>query len=115
MYPSSSKTAPKEIEGGGSGVYCSFPLCKSATYNREGEKTGIGFFKFPNKEQCPELYKTWASIIKNYRRCGGKDTFQIKKSTVICEFHFKREEIKGSAGIGRKTLVKGTVPSIFKF
>ena len=43
----------------------------------------------------------------------GADTFEIKKTTSICEFHFQAKEIKVSLGVGRKTLVEGAVPSIF--
>ena len=112
MYALSSKEKPKELDGGGSGVYCCIPLCKSATYDREKNKTGIGFFKFPKR---PDINKKWSSIIKQYRRSGSNDSFKIKSTTVVCEFHFKQEEIKISAGIGRKTLIPGSVPSIFKF
>ena len=112
MYASSSKEKPKEIDGGGTGIYCCVPLCKSATYDRDKNKTGIGFFKFPKR---PDVHKKWSSIIKQYRRSGGNDSFKIKSTTVVCELHVKQEEIKVSAGIGRKTLIPGSLPSIFKF
>ena len=60
--------------------------------------------------------KQWLSIFQTFRRKGGSDGFDPnKKSTVICEFHFKEGEIKKSLGTGRKTLVSGAVPSVFKF
>ena len=39
----------------------------------------------------------------------------MTRSTVVCEFHFKTSEIKVSSGYGKKSLVPGTVPTIFKF
>ena len=44
MYALSSREKPKELDGGGTGVYCCIPLCKSATYDGEKNKTCIGFF-----------------------------------------------------------------------
>ena len=40
--------------------------------------------------------------------------FSIIK-TVICEFHFEITEIRVSLGMGRKTLVHGSILSLFKF
>ena len=59
------------------------------------------------------LFKVWKKTIGQYRRKGGADTFEIKKTTHICEFHFQAKEIKVSLGVGRKTLVEGAVPSVF--
>ena len=48
-------------------------------------------------------------------RSGGADSFKVTSSTVICEFHFKTSEIKVSSGYGKKTLISGAVPTVFKF
>ena len=53
--------------------------------------------------------------ISRYRRKGGVDQFKITNATRVCEFHVKPDEIRVSKGIGRKTLLRGSVPSIFKF
>ena len=91
-YGSSSKSRPSKITKGGKGVYCCVPACSSAFYNSENEKTGIGgFFKFPKD---PSRQRTWKRIINQYRRKGSGDTFNIKSRTVVCEFHFKADEIK---------------------
>ena len=59
--------------------------------------------------------KKWITILNSFRRKGGNDSFTVTDSTRVCEFHFKPEEIRISSGIGRKTLVPGSVPTIFKF
>ena len=112
FYPRSSLHRPKELDIGGSGDYCCIPLCKNSTYDRDKIKTGIGFFSFPSD---PELKKRWVQILSKYRRKGGADTFSIKKSTKVCEFHFSISCINVSFNTGKKSLVKGSVPSIFKF
>ena len=111
----SSKSRPNEVDGGGRDVYCCIPLCGSATYDRFMIKTEIGFFKFPDEKKYPVLRKKWISTIKQFRRKGSNDSFQIKSTTKVCEFHFKPEEIKVSMGIGRKSILPGAIPSIFKF
>ena len=109
-YLNSSQKRPPRITGGGSGIYCCVPQCGSASYDKHKQKSGIGFFKFPENVA---LFKVWKKTIGQYRRKGGADTFEIKKTTRICEFHFQAKEIKVSLGVGRKTLVEGAVPSIF--
>ena len=109
-YLDSSQKRPPRITSGGPGIYCCVPQCSSASYDKHKQKSGIGFFKFPENVA---LFKVWKKTIGQYRRKGGADTFEIKKTTRICEFHFQAKEIKVSLGVGRKTLVEGAVPSIF--
>ena len=52
------------------------------------KKTNIGFFKFPDDNKFPEQRKKSVSTIKQFRRKGHDDTFQIKSTTRVCEFHF---------------------------
>ena len=90
-YATSSKSRPNEVDGG---VYCCIPLCGSATYDRFMIKPEIGFFKFPDEKKYPVLREKWISTIKQFRRKGSNDSFQIKSTTKVCEFHFKPEEMK---------------------
>ena len=112
FYPGTFTRRPKELEIVGSGDFCCIPLCKNTTLDRDHSKSGIGFFSFPSDQN---VRKEWIKIISRYRRKGGKDSFTIKKSTKVCEFHFPINCIKVSLGYGKKSLVKGSVPSIFKF
>ena len=109
-YLNAFQKRPPRITSGGSGIYCCVPQHGSASYGKHKQKPGIGFFKFPENVA---LFKVWKKAIGQNRRKGGADTFEIKKTTSICEFHFQGKEIKVSLGVGHKTLVEGAVPSIF--
>ena len=109
-YLNSSQKRPPRITGGGSGIYCCVPQCGSASYDKHKQKSGIGFFKFPENVA---LFKVWKEAIGQYRRKGGAGTFEIKKTTRICKFHFQAKEIKVFLGVERKTLVEGAIPLIF--
>ena len=112
-YPGTSQERPAEILRGGSGVYCCVPACGSATYNNLKEKSGIGMFKFPKDSQ---MRRKWINVISQYRRKVRNDNFNVNNKTVVCEFHFKINEIKVSLRMGRrKTLIAGVVSSIFTF
>ena len=75
---------------GGRGQYCCVPEYGSARYDRFGNKTHKGLFKFPSKDREPQKYQSWVKVITMYRRRGGGDTFDpSSKNTVICEHHFK--------------------------
>ena len=60
-YKNSSRARPKELEVAGKGKFCFIPLCKSSTYDCDGQLTNIGFFKFPDKHRHPEKHKKWIS------------------------------------------------------
>ena len=53
--------------------------------------------------------------MKQFRRKRGHDNFTIKKKTKICEFHFDISWIKVGYDSGRKSLISGSIPTIFKF
>ena len=79
-------------------------------------KTLIGFFKFPSKENKPQMYQSWVKTISMYRRRGGGDTFDpSSKNAVICEYHFKEEHLEKPADSTRKVYTEDAVPSISKF
>ena len=101
---------------GGCEQYCCVPECGNVRYDKFGNKTHIGLFKFPSKDKKPQKYQSWVKAISTYRRRGGGDTFDpSSKNTVICEYHFKEEHLKKAAGSTRKTYTEDAVPSIFKF
>jgi len=110
----SEERRPNKSVTSGSGNYCCIPGCKSTQYkieNKEKSKTGIGFFRFP---KSPSKKKNWVAVVSKYRRKGGADVFN-KKTALVCEFHFKHDEIKVSLGKGIKKLKRpGTVPSVFE-
>ena len=115
-YSNSSLQPPGKAGPGGRGKYCCIPLCGSAQYDNDRNKTNIALFAFPNKEKKPDVYKAWCKEISKYRRKGGCDNFEITRNTKVCEFHFKPEEIKVSLGRGIKTLKTGhEIPSVFIF
>ena len=95
---------------GGRSIYCCIPNCGSSFYDKDGNKTGIGFFKFPTDK---DRRKLWIRIVNNVRRKGAGDNFTINEYTRICQFHFNPSDIKISLGIGRKTLSPGATP-VFK-
>ena len=111
-YVNSVTSIAKKQEQGGCGSCCCIPLCTSTFYDKNKCKSGIGLFKFPAETS---LRRKWLAAISRYRRKGGVDQFKITNATRVCEFHFKPDEIRVSKGIGRKTLLRGSVPSIFKF
>ena len=85
---------------------------QSAFYDANRIKTGISHFKLPKD---PALCKKCLQVIERYRRAGGADKFSKTKKFMVCEFHFKPKQIRVSLGIGRKTYLPGSVPSVFDF
>ena len=79
MEESSSTTSrkrPKKNLVGGFGNYCCVPGCKSAFYDKNGEKTNISLLAIPKRE---DLRKKWVNVSKHVRRKGGADSFDLKK------------------------------------
>ena len=111
-YPNTSRGRPKQLELAGHGNFCCIPLCKNSTLDKDKNKTEIGLFSFPSEEG---LRRQWIKVISRYRRKGGDDAFTITKNTKVYEFHFPINNLKIGYGMGKKTLVPGSLPSIFKF
>ena len=98
------------------GQYCCVQECGSARYDKFGNKTQIGLFKFQSKDKKPQKCQNWVKAISMYRRRRGGDTFDpSSKNTVICDYNFKVEQLMKAAGSTRKTYTEDAVPSIFKF
>ena len=94
-YLNSSQKRHPRITSGSSGIYCCVSQCGSASYNKDKQKSGIGFFKLPENVA---LFKAWKKTIGQYRRKGGANTFEINKTTHICEFPGKRDQSFLSCG-----------------
>ena len=88
----------------------------SAPYGKHKQKLEIGFFKFP---EVVALFKFWKVAIHKYSSdtfivlIHGAGIFEIPKTMRICEFRIKVKEIKVSFGVGRKTQVERSVPTIY--
>ena len=61
------------------------------------------------------MRKKWLQVIKRHRPTGAADKFSKTKNVMVCEFHFNPKQIRVSLGIGRKTYLPGSVPSVFEF
>ena len=64
-YWNSSQERPSRITSGSSGIYSCVPRCGSASYDKHKQKSGIGFFKFPENVA---LFKVCRKTIGPYRR-----------------------------------------------
>ena len=101
---------------GDRGQYCCVSKYGSAQYDKFGNKTHIGLFKFPSKDKKPQKYQGWVKVVSTYRRRSGEEAFDpSRKNTVICEYYFKEEHLKKVVGNTGKTYTKVAAPSIFKF
>ena len=86
-------------------------MCKSSTLDRDRNKSGIGYFPFLSDFT---IKKQWVKAISKFRRKGENNSFSIKK-TKVYEFHFHINCIRISCAYGKNLLVKGSIPSVFKF
>ena len=111
-YQNLSKKRPQKNYRDGFGDYCCISGFQSAFYDANRIKTGISHFKLPKD---PALCKKCLQVIERYRRAGGADKFSKTKKFMVCEFHFKPKQIRVSLGIGRKTYLPVSVPSVFDF
>ena len=105
-YVNSVTSIAKKQEQGECSSCCCIPLCTSTFYDKNKCKSGIELSTFPAETS---LRRKWLAAISRYRRKGGVDQFKITNATRVCEFHFKPDEIRMSKGIGRKTLLRGSV------
>ena len=112
IHQNLSKKRHQKNYRGGFGDYCCISRCQSAFYDANRVKTDTALFKLPKD---PVLRKKWLQVIKRYRRTGGADKFNKTKKAMVCEFHFSPKQIRVSLGIGRKTYLPRSVPSVFEF
>ena len=69
-------------------IVCFVVAAMFISYNTDGSPSGLHFFKFPQKN--PEK-RVWCNLIK---RVDGLNGFKITASTVLCQEHFKDEDLK---------------------
>ena len=86
------------------GKECSFFGCSNRMYDANGKKTRFRFFTFPKDEK---LRRIWENRVA---RKSGKDGFRITKATVVCNVHFRTDDILRVPGESRLDLRKGAVP-----
>ena len=91
------------------GRECACFGCTNAQYFKDGSSTGLRFFKFP--QQNPKRNR-WCNLIK---RQHNRDGFSVNAFTVICEKHFKSEDIYKTPGGNRCRLKEGAEPLIFQW
>ena len=70
-------------KSGGCGQYCCVPECGNVRYDKFGNKTHIGLFKFPSKDKKPQKYQSWVKAISMYRRRCGGDTFDPSSKNTV--------------------------------
>jgi hypothetical protein len=83
------------------GKECVSASCNGTEYSRDGSLSNIHFFKFPCK---PPLRNRWCNLIK---RQHGRDDFLVNEKSVICDKHFKPEDIYRPPGGTRHRLRQG--------
>ena len=83
------------------GKECAAAACNSFEYNSDGSGSGLHFFKFPTKNPAKAR---WCNLIKRH---DGRDGFRVSENTVLCEKHFRKQEIIKSVGGVRCRLSKG--------
>ena len=94
--PDTFTSRPRELTVVGCGDFCTIALCKSSTCDRDRNKSGIGFFSFPSD---PTIRKQWVKVISHLLFLKfSSDSFSIKKSTKVWEFHFPVNCIRISCG-----------------
>ena len=79
-YLNSSWKRPPRITSGGSGIYCCVPQCGSASYDKHKQKSGIGFFKFPENVA---LFSVWKKTIGQHRRKGALILLKSRKQRIF--------------------------------
>ena len=83
MFQDGGRQEEKEIQG----HECSFFGCSNRMYDSIGKKTRFRFFTFPKNEK---LRRNWENRVA---RKSGKDGFRTTKATVVCNVHFRADDI----------------------
>ena len=84
---------PKKKKLTSRGKECAAAECNSFECYNDGSGSGLHFFKFPTKG--PKKAR-WCNLIKRQDR---RDGFRVNHTdTMICEKHFKKEDIHKAIG-----------------
>ena len=106
-----SNEKPKRKHKQSLGRQCAAYGCDNRTFKDEGGNritSKISFFTFPDNTN---RVKYWCSRIK---RVNGKDNFKVTKTTVLCEKHFRPEDVyRPPGGTKKRLLNKETVIPYF--
>ncbi|XP_070556431.1 zinc finger protein ZFP2-like isoform X2 [Ptychodera flava] len=85
------------------GRECCAPGCSNMQLDKEGNTTGIHFFRFPQDESRRTL---WCEKIKLSDKVD-----EITANSVLCELHFKKDDIRRTPyGANRYSLKKDAFP-----
>ena len=90
-YLSSSQKKIPRITIGGSGICCCVPHYGRTSYYKHKQKSGIGFFKFPENVA---LFKVLKKTIGQCRREGGSGTLKTRKQRVFVNFSSRQKRSK---------------------
>lgn len=102
MASSSLEGVPNPSADGRKGKQCAVKGCSNRFYDSTGKATGLHFFKFP---ATPVWRRTrWCNLVGRQHK---KDDFQVTSSTVVCEKHFRPEDVKRVPGGTRWSLREG--------
>ncbi|XP_069109721.1 uncharacterized protein [Argopecten irradians] len=95
------------------GKQCCVFGCMNFFYQANGCKDTHHFFKIPKSVlESKQQKDRWCALIK---RQDGRDGFSLHQNTVICQDHFRPEDINVSLVSKRWTLEKGVEPSVFSW
>ncbi|EDW68385.1 uncharacterized protein [Drosophila virilis] len=91
---------------------CAVQNCANKFKSRQKHSQQLSFFSFPKN---PEILKKWVSFCRKY----NKEKLKAPLKSVICNEHFKEEDIQGALQFqmglcSKRTLRPGAVPCINK-
>jgi len=93
------------------GKQCSVYGCFNFAFLQNGTPSGLHFFHIPKAVLNDKKQKDrWCSQIKRH---DGRDGFSMNNNTVICQEHFRKEDITVSLVTKKWTLNQGVEPTIF--
>ena len=89
-YLNSSQKRLPRITRGGSGIHCCVTRCGGASYDIHKQKSGIGFFKFPENVA---LSKIWKYLLVSIEGDGALILLKSRKQ-VFVNFISRQKRLK---------------------